>query len=100
MLVDLLHVIEDVVSQLSAVVVWHMPPLPHIQLSCVHQPDLSKLILIEIDLHFQEVVSMAMLKIKAHNMAHFETVNLRLFFLELIVVVAKLAIVKAYSAIK
>lgn len=100
MLGDLLHVIEDVVSQLSAVVVWHMPSLPHIQFSCVHQPDFSELILIKIDFHFQEVVSMAMLQIEAHNMAHFEAVNLRLFFLKLVVVVTKLTIVKAYSAVE
>ena len=49
----LLHLQEDVVRQLRAAVRRHMSALSDEEMIDVHQPDFAKLILIEIDFHFE-----------------------------------------------
>ena len=53
MSLHLLHLQEDVVRQLRAAVRRHMSALSDEEMIDVHQPDFAKLILIEIDFHFE-----------------------------------------------
>ena len=47
----------------------------------MHEPNLAEFILIKVDLHFEQVKSMKVLQVEAHNVAHLDAVLKRLLFL-------------------
>ena len=49
-----------------------MTALPYEQIVNIHEPDLAKLILIEVDLHLEQVIPVRILEIEPDYVAHLQ----------------------------
>ena len=92
----LINFLDYEVSELSRILGWDMASLADDQIVDLHEPILTKLIHIELNLHLKKVVAGRMLQIVADDVAEFQAVLQRLLGFELRVIVhAKLSKVKA-----
>ena len=88
------------VSDLSAFISGHWPALANNKFVDLHKPNIMKLVLVKVDIHAKQIVTMNMLEIEADHMAHFQAVLERILFSEHIVILTELTIVKLYFAVE
>ena len=97
----LIYLLNDEVSELGRILGWDLTSLAHNQVVDLHEPILSELIHIELDLHLKKVIACRILQIEADDVAEFQAVLQRLLGFELRVVVhAELTEVKVDVAIE
>lgn len=85
-LLHVFHALEHVVGQLELVVLGNAPALSYVQVVHIHEPNLPKLVLIELDFHLKQVDLVPPLQVLADRVAHLQTVLQWLRHLQLIVV--------------
>ena len=66
----------------------------------MHKPNLTKFVLVEIDLHFEEVKSVQVLQVIAHYMAHLDAVLEGLLLLQDFVIRAELLEVEYHFSVE
>ena len=91
---------EHEISDLSAFISGHWPAATDDQFVDLHKPNFIKLILVEVDIHAKQIVTVNMLEVEADQMAHFQTVLERFLFSKHIVVLTELTKVKIYFAVE
>ena len=97
----LLDLLDDEVGELGAILGWDEASPANDQIIDLHEPILTKLVLIELDLHLEEVVAGRMLQVVADDVAQLQAVLQGLLGLELRVVAhAKLPEVEADVAVE